>query len=564
MSKYIIGFGGYDFDTSAVLLKDGKLEFAIQEERLNRQKHCGNFPYLSIDLILNKYNLNSQEVSFAFPFNADQKSLLNEAFSNVFKNPYNVLKNFNLFKKHYQFRKGNFKRFESDLNSIFKHKINPKKISFYNHHKSHFASSHFTSGFQNSAGLCFDLEGDMESTTGWLFKDNKIKKIFSIKYPHSLGVFYNRWTRFLGFNTHDEYKVMGLSAYGKPKYLNEMKKILKKTKEGYMLNLKFFDPLRGYLFNDKVIELFGKPYSKNSKNDQKMADIACSMQNVFEDVVIHLINILKKKTDINNLVLSGGCALNSKANGLILEKNIFKNTFIHSSASDSGVALGAAYLDYYKNNKNCKSIKVSHDYYGPEFSNEEVEKQLINSKVKFEKISNPSKVGADLIKQGQIIGWFQGKMEFGQRALGNRSIFSNSYSKEMKDKINSAIKFREPFRPFAPICKLDDMKKYFVSEKPSPFMNFTVKVKKEFKQKIPAIVHEDGTARLQTITSESNKLVFNLLSELEKLSCIPVIINTSFNVAGEPIVCKPHDAIRTFYTSGLDALIINNFLIIKK
>ena len=422
---------------------------------------------------------------------------------------------------------------------------------------------HFSSGFNNSVGLCIDLEGDGISTSGWIFKDKELTKIMNIPYPHSLGIFYNRMTKYLGFENHDEYKVMGLAAYGKPTMVSKINKIISKTSEGYKLNLQYFNPFTSYHFNNNIFKLLGPSYSNTKKIDERMADIACSMQEVFEDIVLHLVQILKEKTSIDNLVLSGGCSLNSKNNGLLLSKNIFKNIHIPSGAGDSGVALGAAYLCQFEKDKDLVYEKIASDYLGPEYSDDQVERELILSKVNYEKIQNPAKICADFLNKKKIIGWFQGRMEYGQRGLGNRSIFADARDAGMKDKLNNSVKFREDFRPFAPLCLEEDKETFFDTSRSHIFMNFTVKVKNNKKHLVPAIVHKDGTGRLQTVNNFTNKLVYEMINEYKKLTDIPLIINTSFNLAGEPIICSPRDAINTFFNSGLDVLIINNFVVKK-
>ena len=562
----IIGMGGHDLESSAVLLEDGKIISAIQEERLNRQKNCGGFPYQAINYILKENNLNIEDIdNIVYPFTKDYIFFRNEVLSNLSKRPFQTLKNFNLFKKSLNYRQKRKDAFNGELQTVFSHKFNlsAKKINFFDHHKCHFATGHFTSGFNSSVGLVIDLEGDGESTTGWKYENNEIKKIMSFGYPNSLGIFYNRFTQYLGFKTHDEYKVMGLAAYGKPKYQKEIETILIKTSDGYELNQDYFNPFTGYYFNDKLYELLGPAYPNHDNVDDRMTDIACSIQKVFEDTVIHLAKILKSKTNIDNFVMAGGCSLNSKANGVILNKKIFKNFHIPASAGDSGVALGAAYLQYSKDNNLFNSNKVTIDYFGPKYDDFEIEKELKKSLVHYEKVNDVHKVCAELLANNLIIGWFQGRMEYGPRSLGNRAILADARSMDMKDKVNNAIKFREAFRPFAPIC-LDEYKdKYFKMSTSSNFMTFTVNVKSDKKNLIPAIVHEDGTSRVQTVDENSNKLLYSLLHEYNKITGIPVLMNTSFNVNGEPIVCSPIDAIKTFFISGIDVLIMNNYVVKK-
>jgi len=567
MSYKVIGFGGYDLETSAVLLEDGVIRTAIQEERLNRLKHSKGFPYNAIEKILSINELNIEDIdAFAYPFENEYRFFIFNHIGTLLKHPVDTLTDFRSFQKTLTYRLHKYRAFRGELKTVFTHKLNIpfNKINFFSHHKSHFASAFFTSGFKESVGLCIDLEGDGESTTGWSYKNGQINKIFSIKYPDSLGLLYNRITQYLGFDIHDEYKVMGLAALGKPKFHSQISDLITKTSTGFKLNRKYFNKLTGYDLSEKFYTVFGPPYADHEIIDDRMADIACSLQHVYEDILLHLASMIKKYTGIEYLTLAGGCGLNTKANGKLFESGQFKEIFIPAGAGDCGVALGAAFLQYDAKNSPLPVQKLRSDALGPKYSDEEIIDQLDRSKIPYKKCENTPKEAARLLANNKIIGWFQGNMEYGPRALGNRSILADPRDARMKDKVNKAIKFREHFRPFAPVCIDTRKDEYFYAPMDNPFMTFTVNVKPDKRDLIPAVVHFDGTSRLQTVRETDQPNLFLLLTEFEKISGVPILMNTSFNIAGEPIACSPADAIKTFYTSGLDALFIENYLILKE
>jgi carbamoyltransferase len=566
MDFKIIGFGGHDLESSATLLVGGKLIAAAQEERFNRVTHVGGFPYRAIDYCLKEAGLNINDIDyFTYPFKDDYSFYLRHTASNLITNPSEVINRFSDFKKTLNYRIHKRRHFRGELQSVFSYRLGipENKIKFFDHHACHFASAFYSSGFEEAAGLTIDLEGDGSSTCGWVGREGKTKKVLSFLFPNSLGILYNRVTNFLGFKTHDEYKVMGLAAYGRPAYDQEFKKLLALTDAGYQLNGKYFDPLKNYLISPEFSKLFGPPYQNHDSVDERMTDIACSLQKIFEDAVIHLARIVKSISRSSNIVLAGGCSLNSKANGVLLNENIFKEIYIPAVAGDCGVSLGAAYLQHASLTQAFKPKRIDSDALGPSFSAEQIKKSIEKGKLAYTYHEHPEKTCAQLLASGKIVGWFQGRMEFGPRALGQRSILADARDASMKGKVNAAVKFREGFRPFAPICKLESAREFFNLEGDAPFMTFTVKVKEHKRDDIPAVVHHDGTSRVQTVDKNVNPLLHSLLDEFENITGVPVLLNTSFNVAGEPIVCTPDDAIRTFFTSGLDALFMENFLLSK-
>lgn len=566
MPYRVIGFGPYDMETSAVLIEDGIVRTAMQEERLNRQKYAKGFPYKSIRKCLEINNLELEDIdAFAYPFGNEYKFFITDHLKTLVRHPIDSLLNYGTFTKTLKYRLHKHRAYEGEFRTVFSHrlKIPYEKIKFHNHHKSHFASAIYTSGFKEAAGLCIDLEGEGDSTTGWVYKNGQIRQLFTIRYPHSLGLFYNRVTTFLGFAPRDEYKVMGLAAMGKPTYCDKIRDVIVKTSDGYRINTKYFNRLTGYDLSPVFYKAFGPAYPDHDDIDERMADIACSMQYVYEDILAHMASLIRQRTGIDYLTLAGGCALNTKANGKLFESGEFKGIYIPPSAGDCGVSLGAAFLQYNADNVPLQPYKLKSDALGPEYADSDILEQLQRSNIRYEKCDDVPRKAAELLAAGNIVGWFHGKMEYGPRALCSRSILADPRSADMKDKVNMAIKFREPFRPFAPVC-LDTRKdEYFDGPAENPFMTFTVNVKPEKKDAIPAVVHFDGTSRLQTVNAEDQPRVGRLLSEFEKISGVPVLMNTSFNIANEPIVCSPADAIRTFFTSGLDALFLEDYLVLK-
>ena len=400
-------------------------------------------------------------------------------------------------------------------------------------------------------------------------RKNNIKKILTQNFPHSLGSFYSTITEFCGFTPQgEEWKLMGASPYGNnSKYYKLIRDLVTLTDKGFELNLNYFNHYmfhRPNYFNDRLIDyLKTQPNQDGNKLNKKYFDIAYAGQKVFEDIYYHVINLLYKKNKSENLMISGGCALNCVANGKITSKTRFKNVFIPPVPDDSGAGLGAAY--FVSNNilKTKKNFIMKHNYFGPNYSNKYIEKKLKKYLIKFTFYKNISKQAVQSIIEGKIIGWFQGELEFGDRALGNRSILADPRRVDIKDKINKKIKYREQFRPFAPAILEEKVGEFFEKEEKSPFMERALKIKKNKSSKIPSVTHIDGTGRLQTVNKKTNQKFYNLIYEFYKMTNVPILLNTSFNIQGESVVCSIEDALKNFYLSGLDELYVGNYLIKK-
>lgn len=546
-------FGNHE--SAAALLTDGKLIAAAEEERFTRKKYDRSFPSQSISFCLKQGGINIKEVNhvgfFWQPWRGFGKKLiyalkgLPYSFFRGAKNAgilYDLISAEKIFRNQTGYT-GNF--------------------HFIEHHLAHASSVFFSSGLQKSAILSVDGSG--ESITCWMGRGeaNRLTNLKTVKWPHSLGHLYSTLTQYLGFKVfEDEYKVMGLSSYGAPEYLDEFRKIIKiRNDKTYEIDLSYTDYqlFKKRWYSEKWIRKFGSPRQQNEPINKRHQNIAASLQVRLEEVLKDLAAYLIDATGSDSLCLSGGVALNSLAVGKLSEMKIAK-IYTNPVSGDAGCALGAAYFinNVILNNNN---QPLKHAFWGPEYQDEEIEKILVKRGVKYEKLENPSQKAAELLAQGKIIGWFQGRAEHGQRALGNRSILADPRNKSIKDIINMKIKHREPFRPFAPSILEEFQSEYFDYSSPVPFMTEVHFVKQEKQKLIPAVVHVDGTARLQTVNKSIQPLFWNLIYEFYKLTNIPVVLNTSFNTKGEPIVNSPHDAIDTFYKSGLDDLIIGKFLV---
>lgn len=566
MNNLILGINSTGFNTASCIIKNGKLISAVEEERIIREKRTRKFPIESI-----KYNLLKVGVSFdqlntiAISWNpainleahnlaqSERSRFLGEIFYSV---PSHLLK---LSKN----KVGDISEQQIELSN--KSKI---KIIYIKHHFCH-AANYFLSPFDEAAIMTVDAFGETNSTTFSIGKKNKIKNIWHQDFPHSLGGFYSTFTEFLGFKPqNDEWKLMGASSYGDPKrYLGKIRQLVNLNNNGFELDLTYFNFYqfhRPNRFTIKLSKLLGiNPNISGVPLKKCYFDLAASAQVVFEDIYIHLLRLLKKKTNLDKVVISGGSALNCVANGKILNTTGFKKIFVPPFPDDSGCSIGAAFYVHNQLMNKKKKFYLRTNYLGPSYSDLEIERILIDYKINYKKSKNITKEVANLISEGKIIGWFQGGIEFGDRALGNRSILADPRDSTMKDKVNKTVKYREEFRPFAPAILAEQVNKYFEKADYTPFMEKTYIIKKNQRKKIPAVVHVDGSGRLQTVSKDINPIFYKLISEFEKISKIPIILNTSFNLKGEPIVCSPVDAIRTFFSSGLDYLTLGSFLIKK-
>lgn len=572
----ILGINAYHGDSSACLVVDGHLISAVAEERFNRQKHWAGLPIESIKYCLKSANLNLEDIDYLVINRNPRANFLRKIIWTLFNQP---------SKKLVKTRAENLKRIldiKKDIEENLGQKNNKLKIYNIEHHLAHAGSTFFVSPFEESAILTIDGFGDFVSTLLAYGKGNKIKVLKKIYFPHSLGVFYLMITQYLGFwNYGDEYKVMGLAAYGKPIYLDKFRKIVQLKSDGtFNLDTSYFlhstkgvmttwfneKPTISQVFSEKFIKEFGPPRDPNSEINEYFMDIAASLQALCEEVYFHLLNYLYKLTGSKNLCLAGGVALNSSANGKIFERTPFKEIFIQPAASDDGGAIGSSFYLWHQILNKPRDLNnrfvMKHAYWGPKYSEDEIKKALDQVGLKYIRLEDVEllpKVAKD-IANGKIVGWFQGRVEFGPRALGDRSIVVDPRRAEMKDILNERIKRREWFRPFAPSILAEKVSEWFEINYPEPFMVKTYRFKKEKQNLVQAVCHKDGTGRLQTVEKETNPRYWQLINEFEKITGIPIVLNTSFN-ENEPVVNKPEEAIDCFLRTKMNVLVLENFYV---
>ena len=564
---YNLGISCYYHDSAAALLKDGHVIAAVEEERFSRNKFDDGFPKMAIEWCLNEGGIKPNQIdSVAFYDKPVLKfeRLLDNYIAVAPRGLYSFLNTIPKWLHKRLWIKNDIKKTLKGFNG---------EIIFPEHHMSHAAHTFYTSPFAESAILTIDGVGEWSTTTFGYAIDNTINLTNDIRWPHSLGLFYSAFTYFLGFKINEgEYKLMGLSSYGTPKYYDLILDNLIDVKDdgSIHLDMKYFAFTHDKVMtNDRFAELFGiSPKKKDEKMLQVHFDIGASAQKVLEDVILKMVNHVYEKTQMKNLCLGGGVALNGVVNYRILKEGPFDNIHIPPSPGDGGSAVGCAQYLYhiYHNNKRI----IEHDsakriyenvYAGPSFSDEEIVQFLDSKNISYEKFDRESllKKVSHLIADGNIVGWYQGRMEWGPRALGNRSILADPRHGDMKDILNEKIKHRESFRPFAPSVLEEYAFEYFDIDTSSPYMLMVVPVKKP--KNIPAVTHVDGTGRLQTVSKDSNPLYYDLINEFYKITGIPVIINTSMNVMGEPIVNSPDEAYQMIVKTDMDYLVMNNFLI---
>lgn len=563
-ARYILGINCYFHDSSACIIRDGKLVAMVEEERFNREKHTSAFPINAIHFCLNQAGIELDKVDFiAFGW-LPWEFLKMQVVSAIKRLPGSV----NLLKSGASYMPLSTKLGMVRLTKVFKDHFKGRipPIKYIDHHSAHAYSTYWVSDFDDAAILIADGFGESTATSLYFGKGNDIKKIISLPYYDSLGAFYGAITQYLGFRAHnDEYKVMGMTAYGKDKYQDIFRKILK-TDNNLLFKLDIsYISLYTHgvrkLFSEKLVKVLGPARQYTDKYLQKHFDIACSAQRRLEEVAIKIADYLHKETGSNNLCVAGGVAQNVLMNSILLEKGKFKKIYVPPVAYDGGCSLGAALAVHHKEYSGKRNFVLNRADWGPKFSNEECSKALSDARLKANAKEDQSDAVADLLVKGKVVGYFDGAMEVGPRALGNRSILADPRKKNVKDILNSRIKKREFFRPFAPIVTYEDAKTYFEFLGESPFMTMVARVKKPGL--LPGITHADGTARIQTVRNQTSPHIHKLLKKFQKRSGVPVLLNTSFN-ENEPIVCSPKEAIDCFMRTKMDALVFNNrFLIVK-
>ncbi|WP_440915375.1 carbamoyltransferase family protein [Candidatus Pelagibacter sp.] len=572
--KYTLGLNFLHSDSSACIFENGLLIAAAEEERFTRIKHTTVFPYNSINFCLKKVNLDISKIDF-ITVNTNPLSAIWHKFFFISKNLQSLPVAFGSIKN--STKKLKIKDYIEKIdneNKFF------GEIKFINHHESHIASSLFFNEFKECVNLSVDGFGDFASCAWGFSKNKKLNIDNKIYFPHSLGIFYQSMTQYLGFKNYgDEYKVMGLSSYGEPKYVDLISKLIIKKSEGFELNLDYFlhhkkqilslnskgQAIYSDLYSIKLIDLLGQERKKDEKITQRHMDLAKSTQVVYEEVFFSLLNNLYKKYKCKNLSLSGGCAMNSVANGKIINNSSFEKIYISPNPGDAGGAIGSACVHINKNLN--KTIYVNnYAYLGPKYDNNDIKEFIEQNlpkkkyKINFFNDEEISDIISKNLTESKIIGWFQNETEWGPRALGNRSIIADARNPNIKEIINSKIKRRENFRPFAPSILYEKTKDWFEIENEVPFMSEVYPIKKDKLKLLPGITHVDGTGRLQTVKKINNLKYYNLINSFYKITGIPIILNTSFN-ENEPIVNTPQEAFDCFDRTDMDLLVIGNCVI---
>jgi carbamoyltransferase len=590
----VLGISAFYHDSAAAIVINDKIIAAAQEERFTRKKHDANFPINAINYILKEANLKLSEIDYIVfyekPFLKFERLI--ETYVGFaprgfisFCKSMPLWLNEKLFQKKLIFEE--LKKIDNNFNDI-------KKINFSEHHLSHAASCFFSSPYQEAIILTLDGVGEWATTTISIGKNNKIDILKELHFPHSLGLLYSAFTYFLGFKVNGgEYKVMGLAPYGQPIFKNIiLDKLIDLKEDGsFKLNMNYFNYATGLtMTNDKFAKIFSiKKREPEDKLLQIHMDIAASIQAVTEEVVLKITKFLFKEFNIPNLCLAGGVALNCVANGKILKQGFFKNIWIQPASGDAGGALGAAQVFYFQELNNKRNISnidsMQGAYLGPQFSDDQVESELKNCGAFYKKLNLEQIIAntAKALSEEKIVGWFQGRMEFGPRSLGNRSIIADPRSEKMQKNLNLKVKYRESFRPFAPAVLIEKVSEWFDINCESPYMLLVADIKKSKqlqmtneqknlfgidklnikRSNIPSVTHVDYSARIQTVHKETNLKFYKLITEFEKITNCPVLVNTSFNIRGEPIVCSVKDAFNCFMGTELDVLVCNNFILYK-
>ena len=559
----ILGISAYYHDSAAALLVDGRLVAAAQEERFSRIKHDPSFPGRAVEYCLNEAGITIDDVDAVAFY--DKPLLKFERILATYTATFPAS-----IRAYYKAVPVWLKQKLWVPTEIRRHTGYRGEIFFTEHHESHAASSFFFSPFQEANIITIDGVGEWATATRGFGKDNRIELWDEIKFPHSLGLLYSAFTYYLGFKVNSaEYKVMGLAPYGEPKYTDLFRELIHIYDDGsFHLNLKYFAYTYGLKMISKRLEkLFGRPARKGEDEplEQFHKDVAMSLQVITEEVVLKMVQAMIAKTGNKNLCLAGGVALNCVANGRIIRETDVENIFIQPAAGDAGGAVGAAAFVHHHIFDLPRIPSMEDVYLGPAFDDDTIETYLKETGATYRKMPREALIRetARAIRDQKVVGWFQGRMEYGPRALGNRSILADPSRAENRDRVNLKIKFRESFRPFAPTVLEERIGEFFEIDRPSPYMLLVANVREE-KRVIPAVTHVDHSARIQSVSRKQNELYYDLIKAFEAISGIPVVINTSFNVRGEPIVCTPEDAFRCFMTTHMDTLVMGSYFLKKE
>lgn len=571
----ILGLNVYHGDSSACLLKNGEILCAFEEERFTRKKHWAGFPFKSIEYCLKEVNINIENVDY-ITISRDPKHNLSKKILFLLKNPLSLINFINRISN-----KNNIENIAKDFNKFFNISLEDvrNKIKYVEHHSSHLASAFFASPFDESAILSIDAFGDFSSTVLAYGNGNKITKFQEINFPHSIGQFYTAFTQYLGFHNYgDEYKIMGLAPYGTPKYLNELSNILILKPDGtFELNLTFFthhikgvqtkihehnDPTPSLFFSKKFETVFGPTRVPGSEVTQKHKDLSASVQVYCENAIFHLLNKLYNLYPSSNLCIAGGVAQNSVANGKITRNSKFKNVYIPPAGHDAGTSIGSALFFYNQVLNQPRGNAMLNPYLGYGADDNEIKNTLDEKEISYKYYNDHELVTivADYLVDGKVVGWYQGKAEFGPRALGGRSILVDPRRPDAKDLLNSKIKRRESFRPFAPSILSEHVGDFFEIVDKVPFMEKVFPIKQDKRALIPAVTHVDGTGRLQSVDINISPKYYSLINEFYKKTGIPILLNTSFN-ENEPIVNLPIEALDCYLRTSMDVLVLGNYVI---
>ena len=599
MRNYILGLSCYYHDSAVALIKNGDIVAAVQEERFSRKKHDSRFPINAIRYCLKSQKIDLRNIESIVYYEKPLltfERLLETYLAVAPRGVMSFIAAMQVWLKEKLFIKSELKKKFKSLQQELLPNIEPHipEFLFSEHHQSHAAAAFYPSPFKEAVVLCMDGVGEWATTSSWIGKGNSIKPLWEISFPHSLGLLYSAFTYYCGFKVNSgEYKLMGLAPYGRPKFVKKIKDHLIDIKDDgtFKLDISFFKFHRGFrMTSRKFHQLFGAPPRGNETEiTQFHMDLAASIQVVTEEIVIKLARALKEETGIKNLCLAGGVALNCVANGKLLKEKIFDDIWIQPASGDAGSSLGAALLvwhEYFKKpRKENKSDSMKGTYLGCNFSNQEIISYLEGINAPFQSLKDLELFEklAQILEEGKVIGWFNGAMEFGPRALGGRSIIGDPRNQEMQSVMNLKIKYRESFRPFAPSVLEEDVANQFEMNVKSPYMLLVAPVKHELcksmtkeqeklfgieklnipRSSLPAITHVDYSARVQTVSKKTNPRYYNLINAFKEKTGCPTIVNTSFNVRGEPIVCTPQDAYRCFMRTEMDVLVLQNQILIK-